>query len=330
MTSDHKSKWKCALCLCQQPKQQNENTPVRTDNHNVTLRRAMPSNLSGTSSRPTETIEMDVSFSSSDGFAVVSQEQSLESPSDFRVLVTEIRLLRQEILSMNNNIRDLKTVVSDLSSKLCECDKRIDNVCARVEDLESRIGTPCDGALADTVAQLKAELNDRDQEMLLNQIEFTGVPEQKGENPVSTTMVLAKKIGVSLAECDVVSALRVGRVIVATETEHSVRPRPLVLTLTRRAVRDQLLQAARVRRAATTEGTGMAGPPTRFFVNERLTRQNRYLFFKARELKSRFNWRFVWTKQGRIYVRENAGLDSLPCRIRTENDLIRVFGVSSV
>lgn len=109
-----------------------------------------------------------------------------------------------------------------------------------------------------------------------------------------------------------------------------LHPRPIVVRLTRRALRDELLRAARVRRGATTEGTGLPGIPRRFFINERLTKANRHLFRRTRELAEKHKWRYAWTKDGRIFVRQYQGADSSRHRIKNDQDLIRVFGPAAV
>jgi hypothetical protein len=333
MTNEHRRTWKCALCLSRKPKSQNDNTPVRGDNLNVTIRRGGPlqSHPGGAVDRTSGmSDEMDVSFSVGGEPPSGSREQGVSAPTDLQLLVAEMRLIRQEMQVMNKNMCDLSLAVSDLSTRLDACDRRVDSVIAHVDELQRRVDQESESSLAGTVAQLKAELNDRDQELLLNQLEVTGVPEPKGENPVSTTIILAQKIGVALMEGDVMSAVRVGRGPDLDGGEVSSRSRPLVITLTRCALRDQLLHAARVRRGASTEDTGLPTPHRRFYVNERLTRYNRFIFNKARELKMRYNWRFVWTKQGRIYARQHPGSDSPRHRIRAESDLSRVFGVPIV
>lgn len=102
------------------------------------------------------------------------------------------------------------------------------------------------------------------------------------------------------------------------------------MRLARRVLRDQLLKEARVRRGVTTEGVGLPGSPRRFYVNERLTRVNRMLFRKARECKENCGWRYAWTRDGKIYVRQRSGVSEPKHRIYNENDLMRVFGATAI
>ncbi|XP_073951900.1 uncharacterized protein [Choristoneura fumiferana] len=347
---EEKTSWKCVQCKSVEPKRGNAETPVRGGNVNI--------NMNGGAGRPRvvaspeesegDSSIMEVSYVGETGALISrdSQHHRNTTPpgngldatrvTDIQLLTTELRLFREEMRAMSHEIHALREAMSGLALRIDGCDGRISALCARVELLESKPETRADNgdpeAMLSTIGQLRMELNDRDQDMLLNDIEVSCVPERSGENPLHLITTLGQKLGVALAEHDIVDAVRVGR---ASRLEEGVqgpasRPRLLVVRLARRAVRDSLLQAARVRRGATTEGTGMPGPSGRFYVNERLTPNNRRLFQKAREHKDRLNWRYAWTRDGRVYVRQRPGTESPRYRIRTEQDLTRVFGVENV
>ncbi|CAH2063367.1 unnamed protein product, partial [Iphiclides podalirius] len=177
-----------------------------------------------------------------------------------------MRATREQLVLLNSNM-------SKLSERVETCENRIDSLCARMNEQERLIDEKSDSSLLSVIEQLKAGINERDQELLMNDIQFSCVPEQKGENPLHIVISLANKLGVSLSETDVVSCERLGRSPESViEVSPTIRPRLIVVRLARRALRDQLLQAARVRRGATTEGVGVPGPSRRFYVNERLTK----------------------------------------------------------
>lgn len=63
---------------------------------------------------------------------------------------------------------------------------------------------------------------------------------------------------------------------------------------------------------------------TNFYVNERLTKNSRQLFHKARAAAKNSKWRYVWTRDGRIYTRKEHGKPRY--RLRNDADIERVFG----
>ncbi|XP_048001307.1 uncharacterized protein LOC125238061 [Leguminivora glycinivorella] len=284
---------------------------------------------------------MEVSYNDGNSTVATPRDNGLDVSrvADSQGLAAELRLFREEMRRMCQEMRALRTSLDGLTARIDQCDRRVDScegrieaLCARVETLESRpqhSDAAPSASLAETVSQLRLELNDRDQELLLNDIEISSVPESSGESTMHIVTALSKKLGVELTEHDVVDAARVGRAPQLQEgTQGSAaRPRPLVVRLARRAVRDRLLQAARVRRGATTEGTGIPGRICTFYINERLTPHNRRLLYRARELKQQHSWRYVWTRDGKIYARQQAGTNSPRHRIRTELDLDRVFSL---
>ncbi|CAG9791109.1 unnamed protein product [Diatraea saccharalis] len=97
--------------------------------------------------------------------------------------------------------------------------------------------------LVNTIESQKAELNERDQELSLNDIEVTCVPEQREES----------------LQQDTVSATRVGRLPETSIGGAARRPRPIVVRLVRPAKCDELLRAAHVRHGVTTAGVDLPG-----------------------------------------------------------------------
>ena len=251
--------------------------------------------------------------------------------------VDELRLHREEMREIRVMFLDIKQTLSDLTALVGGCEARLEKLEARVDELERRrfeggedkIADVTVRALENTVAQLRADLNDRDQDLLLADVEVTGVPEESGENLEHLVSIVAVKLGVTLDERDVVSCARAGGRRRGAESNDSGRPRPIVVRFARRAVRHEVLRAARVRRHITTEGLGLKADPRPLHVNERLTKSNRQLFYQARETAKRIGgWRFVWTRDGRILVRRSQG-DPVH-RIRVAEDLGRVFGSNYV
>ncbi|KAL4710485.1 hypothetical protein ACJJTC_008887 [Scirpophaga incertulas] len=321
LTGEHRDAWKCALCMSKQPKMAKTNitnTPVRSAN-SVTVQRG--------GAIQNESLDMSVVSEQSDTCDDTTHNMTIEL-SEFQLFVLEMRSFRDEIreeLKANRLYTErLNDTIIALSHRVTECESRVNAFEERLNNLERK--TEDGSSFSTCIENLQMELNEREQESLLNDVEVSCIPEQKGESLSHIMTVLAKKLGVELVETDIVTSERVGRIINASKTSEPSRPRPIVMRLARRAVRDKLLQAARVRREATTEGTSLPGSPNRFYINERLTKTNRQLFRHARELAKRLKWRYVWTKNGRIFVRQHQSGESPRLRLRTEADLSRVFG----
>ncbi|XP_045542758.1 uncharacterized protein LOC123723611 [Papilio machaon] len=230
---------------------------------------------------------------------------------------------------------DLCKKMEKLTSTLENFNSRMSNVEERVAIVEKRLDASVNREDSSTIANFQSKINQYEQECIRNDLEITGLPEEKNESPLHLTSLLAKKLGVTLDERDIVSAERVGRKMFAAEYDLSkeegatlVRPRALVVRLVRRSTRDEFLRAARVRRGFDSAGVVAAAPTRRVYVNERLTRFNRQLFYKAREECRRLKWKFAWTKNGNIFVRRDHTQTAI--RIHDHADIERVFGNISV
>ncbi|XP_063388289.1 uncharacterized protein LOC134674163 [Cydia fagiglandana] len=280
--------WACPSCKAKTPRRDNTDTPIKNDDLG---------------------------------------EEDLSSPASMQDVAEQLRLLRAEFGAVRDEVAGLRREMAELRDMVEGYSSRIGAVEERVRCLEERMeerpAATTDSELAATVAALKIELCDRDQDLLLNDVEITGIPEVQSENSTHLVCLVARKLGVDLEERDIVFAERVGAARAAR-----VRPRPLVVRLARRGPRAELLRAARVRRGADTADFGLPGSPCRFYVNERLTRTNRTLFYLARQECKRLDWRYQWTKDGRVYVRRNK--DSAARRLRSESDIPEVFASASV
>ncbi|CAK1578655.1 unnamed protein product [Parnassius mnemosyne] len=239
------------------------------------------------------------------------------------------RELSRQLVACMVEMRELRKEMAELHTSVACFTERMNGFERRLEVIE-QMHTPTKvkvNELEKTVNLLKQELNDRDQEALLSDLEIGHLPEEKGENITHTISVLAVRLGVPLEERDVVFAERVGAaplsLSASTEGGVAIRARRVVVRLARRSLRDELLRAARVRRSITTADIGLASSPQRLYVNERLTRNNRQLFHRVREACRKLSWRYSWTRRGRVYVRQAE--DKPVYSIRTDDDFNRVF-----
>lgn len=298
--------WVCPECTTRTRK--GDNTPVRPAAHDV----LMPARAAAVRAAP----------------AVSPAAPCLDLQSMHRELtewMVEMREFRQEMAEFRASISGLSVRMDSIEQRLEAVEQQREKPLAELTDLRCK------------VILLQQELNDRDQDSLLSDLEIGHLPEEKGENIVHEVTVLAARLGVALEERDIVFAERIGIMQGAGAAGEVPRARRVVVRLARRHLRDQMLQGARVRRTLTAADAGrdlsaIAGatvpPRARIFLNERLTRVNRQLFHRVREECHKLQWKYTWTKRGRIYARQADGKQAYP--MRSEEDVTRVFGSGSV
>lgn len=321
---ERKNSWKCPECISKRPKVGNLNTPARKPS-NSNACNISPNSLVDESYNVTQRIRQPAASAELSSPSEVNDSECDDPMSEIKLYVNEMRAMRKEMSSF------LQTMAA-LTDTIKAQNARLDGLESRIEILENRTPESQHNEvtlLQESISLLKMEIQDRDQEFLLNDVEISNFPEIRNENCTHVMLTVAKKLGMDLDERDIVSAERVGPVRAFVEGSAAPRPRPLVVRLARRAPRDQLLRAARVRRGLTTEGMSVQDSPTHsYYINERLTKSNRQLFQKTREEAKRRSWKYVWTREGRIFVRRDQG--TISYRIRSDNDISKVFSVKVV
>lgn len=253
-------------------------------------------------------------------------------------LAKEIRAMREELTALRAEIRECRL---DFNSALKSCNEAISCMDSRISALEQERQQNLlnsDAPMLDTIAELKCQLDERDQELMLNDIEISGIPEQKEESVLHIVQVLSSKLGVQIGEQDIVHAERIG----STRRNHveessgsskhanpiTARPRNIAVRFTRHSTRFDVLRAARVRRGISSSDLDVIGASQRVYVNERLTSKNKRLFYQVRQAAHQFQWKYVWTRNGKVLARK---LDGKPAeRIRNDKDITKIFGVTLV
>lgn len=342
--------WLCGECQMKAPKGRDPSTPVRVahpyaahhENGEMSTQSQLVEQMGETGSTSVESVSDETTQNITAEFQEHELQLSLQPFKD--ELLSEMRRMQggmlEELRALRAEVRDLGTELKETRVEMADFRDSLKSVCVRVDGLEQRLkaveqerashsAEPASQSavitrLQNTVAHLQHELNDRDQELLMADLEIGQLPEEKGENVLHSITVLAAKLGVQLEERDVVFAERVGVAQVEGAGGEKPRARRIVVRLLRRDLRDRMLQGARVRRTLTAGDAGLAYAGPRIFVNERLSRLNRQLFHRAREECRRLQWRYTWTKRGRVFVRQADGRDAYP--IRCEADIQRVFG----
>lgn len=242
-----------------------------------------------------------------------------EAPAQVSELTSEIRLLREDITSMK---AELKTAVQTLA----RCEERFDDFSAKMQVYESRLKAVEEQKIEmiHTITNLQAQLNSQAQQMLRNEVELTGIPEELNENPHHILMTTAVKAGLQLLETDVDFVARAGPR--RRDNENRNVSRPLVIRFTRRAKRDEFHKAVKSRRLSSND-LEIKGPSQKIFANERLTHANRVLFRDARMRAKAAGYKYCWTYNGSIYIRKREGrgkgTEAIP--IRCNDDLDRLF-----
>lgn len=187
-------------------------------------------------------------------------------------------------------LKELKDAMSFNSDKLDEVLDELKEVKEKQKILEAENKT--------LKAQLKAVhtvVEDLEQYTRNRNIQVDGIPEEKEENLREIMIDIGQKIDVKI-ENDMMDAIH----RIPSQNE---RNSPIVVQFTTRQVRDSIMTKVK-KTKITTRDLGRQGDEKIVFVNEHLTKKKKQIMFEARKLKKEREYKFLWTKNAKIFIRK--------------------------
>jgi predicted RNase H-like nuclease (RuvC/YqgF family) len=236
---------------------------------------------------------------------------------EYREIKSEIDKVDRKQIEMRKEITQLQQSAQYTSDTQDEYKRKLDSLTDDVKNLDS---------LQLEINKIKIQnkhitslLNLNDQRERLLNIEVVGMPEIKNENPSELIMKICKHIGVSIMEGDI---LQVNRV--SPRIKIQGRPRVIIAKLKTRLLKDSIISLGRKNRL-NTKDIGITGEAKPIYINEHLTPHNKQLLKKCKEIAKNKEYQFVWSKNGRIFIRQN---DTAPAlQIFDEEDIIKKIQV---
>ena len=142
-------------------------------------------------------------------------------------------------------------------------------------------------------------------------LEILGIPMSDNENNAVTeskVLTVLKKFDENISHDDIDISHRLGK------SKTNKTPTIIVRFVSRRT-RKNIYKERRILKS------NAPGKPTseRAFINESLTKRNKHLFSLANEERKKINWKYTWTSNGRILLRQSN--DSRVTAIRSEKDI---------
>lgn len=304
--------WKCETCKSKQPKGDNSNTPVRG------IRTACPDGAIGglenelkcdDESIPSGSCnEQAVARSNIDDEAKNTCNENMitavmaavkaELPSLLSsVIKVELEPIRKDIQSFI----ELKQAVLLLSANQEEMQKSISTLAAENQQLKAD-----NYALHSTVTDMSDRLNNMEQHLRENNLEIHGIPEYRAENIRSVLQHCANVVNHQIGSEDVVNCTRV-----AKQNRDSKLPRTIIVRFKSVSSRDEFYSAvhrynkSHPRDKLNTSLLGYAGEKVPVYVSEHLSQHNKALHAEARKKAKAECHKYVWVRNGRIYVRKD-------------------------
>ena len=128
-------------------------------------------------------------------------------------------------------------------------------------------------------------------------LEFHGIPESMlSENTDEIVQQICNLIEVNLQPSDISVSHRL-------PARGNIRP--IIAKFTRRNVRDNVYSYRRCLRSFSSSNLGFSQTTNNLYINESLTPKAKELFYKVREFRKSYNFKYVWTRYGKCYLKTN-------------------------
>lgn len=312
------SSWKCPNCKIKQPKANNDDTPVRPG-HCSEEETSMDDKDDFVNSRRRHPRQVDSPQSLDSEFARRMRHDILdiirnEVPSIIK------DLLSKEFQAMKDNIREFERSIKFISEKNDEIQKSISDTNVDIKRLKSE-NSNLRNELKDLQKNLKAvecDFSKQEQWARQQNVEIIGVPEKTGECLTDIVRRIAEKAGQNILDADIDFAHRV-----KSRRSSGTQPRTIIARFKQRHTKDTFLSATRkTKNLSTRDIISSTEEPKTIFINEHLTVRNKKLLLDSKAKAKLHGYRYVWTKNCRIYVRRSDS--SPPILISTDSDLLRI------
>lgn len=298
MEMRHKAAWKCPECISKQPKTDNSHTPVRSTQKSPTNSAVSSDQFSNITLRTKAT----ASSSSNETEATeYMNEEKLRGIINQELKLTIKQLVTAELQNINSQISDFKESAQFLSNQYEEIKHHLnekDNL-IKVLQLENDL-------LKTELKSVTTRLDLTEQHLRECNLEINGIPEHRSENLTDTLIKLTAVIDCPLQADDIHKVMRVAKL-----NNSSNRPRSIVVKLNSQRTRDTILAGtARFNKnqpdnKLNSLHLGLPDPRSPIFVSEHLSPANKALHAAARRKAKETSCKFVWIRNGRVYVRRN-------------------------
>lgn len=290
---EYKASWKCPTCRPKDRKGDNTNTPIRT----IAPSGSLESPLCSMDATVLNTIKEQVDVSVRESVA--------------RVMKAELEGFREQMLLL----RDLKESVDFMSEEFDRLSSELKATKEHAAHVESE-----NASLKGNISDLLTRVNNLEQHCRENNIEITGVPENRSENLVNVTKQILKAVSCPLPETEIRYCTRIRKI-----DPNNARPRAVIVKLSSVIQRDTVLAAiskfnkSNPQDKLNTHQLGYGGTKSPVFVSEHLSPFYKKLHAETRSTAREKGYKWVWVRNGHIFVRKS---DTSPAKLISNHDAL--------
>ena len=225
-----------------------------------------------------------------------STDKSLE-----KVIDRKIKPLNDKIIELTKSLDFLSSKYDDLLAKSNVLETSNKSLQQENQLLRSQVSNQ-----EHITTQISSNLNDLDQYIRRDTLEIKGIPVTRDEN----TDVLVSSVGV-LADVNIQPEdITISHRLKAPKDAKF--PPSIIVKFVQRSLRDKLYYAKKHLKDKSTSDLHMWHTTNnKIYISENLTPKNNLLFKKSLEVKKSKNYRFIWSRHGKIFVWKNTNSSAI-------------------
>ena len=222
---------------------------------------------------------------------------------------------------MNESMKFLNTSFEEIKTKVGNLENRLDDVVKENNFLKkesSRLSKE-NTNLANLTNNLSRDLNDIQQYLRRDCCEITGLPVVHGEN----TNDLVKRVGLLMDlelqdddisvshrlpknEASYSSRLNDGTVSSGRIVDKALQFPKIIVKFVKRDTKELFYKSRKKLSGKTTKDIDLGRiSDNNIYISESLTAKNRVLFKECLKFRRNYKFKFIWTNQGRVYMRRD-------------------------
>ncbi|XP_013179003.1 PREDICTED: uncharacterized protein LOC106126082 [Papilio xuthus] len=291
-SSEYKNSWVCPACRSKPSKADGPISMARTvgfdadqdgTSSNVTLRRN----------------KNDMPAKSADSLTLENVKAVMQETMDGLLGNMEMRMTK----AIEEKYKEIFKEFNDMKESITHLKTECENLKKENESLKT------------TVTDLGNRLTTFEQYSRRSNLEIQCIPEHKAENLINVVNQIAKVVGNNLTETDINKCTRIAKM-----NPESKRPRSVVVTFASPRSRDAFLasviQFNKKNRndKLNTSHIGYGGVKSSIYVVEHLAPEVKKLHAQTREAAKKLNYKFVWVKNSRIFMRKSETSEHITIR----------------
>lgn len=226
------------------------------------------------------------------------QTQAAEGNLTLEDVITAINSLRGE---QKNYITEFNASYELLNNKLDDNTKALrehtDKNAALMKVIEDQVAEI--KYLKEKVNLLESKLDESEQYSRRNCVEIHGMPLKDG-SVIDTVKVVGKSLDMDIQDSMIDACHVLGK-----KPDSGGHP-SIIVKFVRRFDAETMLTRRRIKRQLSTRHMGLSSDSP-VYINESLTPARRRLLAMAREIRSRKNYKWIWVRGGRIFLRKDDG-----------------------